>query len=670
MKKIISCFILILYANILLSQTPQMNLQKYWTYRERLKYFINKDNANLKGTNIPADRIYIDNDKTTIDFGDGNATMQDYIGILATEYKLLKMNGLDYSQTRQDLYWALKTVERLDITAESYWRDNHTIDQTNDLNGFFIRDDVTNDASYWKNILNKSDVEISSTYTERVNATNPRGPYEMSKDNVWHYLPNLALVKKLVDDPELNDMAVDISYRIIKIMHNKLEYCFDIGILTHTDDYSWWGIKNPITNFRVEDGYDVEEPQYKMTGNSTWSIGRPRQWDMVGFNYGFAEAGNWITDKKHGDLHYCYSSGNFHLFDRGKSARYNPTLSGILQYEPDNYSYRALASVANIVEQGSLYDDMIRYRRWETGENNSTVHYRLNNNLPYEQFPLIAALLHGRGNTFNNEYYYEKGFYENLLNSAHECGTYNFGANINKYGLPPRPDDWSCDNRLIWPEDLNKDGKIGYYSGIDYMLLFNLYWLNYQTKEILNSIVYRQGSWLNNILNYFGKYDNIVSNINMVYDINYTAQTSIKLTPGFQTNGYEFTAKINPPTGYYDYTTYSKLAPCYTCPLMFAEDGPKSSKLEENSKNLTFDKKRDVVVNIYPNPTPGSFKVSINTGSLKQIEVYTMQGSLLESYSNIGTNYYEINENLHSGFYLVNVVTETGEKFTRKLVVE
>jgi hypothetical protein len=43
------------------------------------------------------------------------------MGMLATEYKLLKNEGKDTTKTLQELLYALKAIERLDTSAESYY---------------------------------------------------------------------------------------------------------------------------------------------------------------------------------------------------------------------------------------------------------------------------------------------------------------------------------------------------------------------------------------------------------------------------------------------------------------------------------------------------------------------------------------------------------------------
>ena len=43
------------------------------------------------------------------------------MGMLATEYKLLKNEGKDTTKTLQELMYAINAIERLDSSAESYF---------------------------------------------------------------------------------------------------------------------------------------------------------------------------------------------------------------------------------------------------------------------------------------------------------------------------------------------------------------------------------------------------------------------------------------------------------------------------------------------------------------------------------------------------------------------
>ena len=92
------------------------------------------------------------NNQWVHEFGLSDASLRLgwYIAVLATEYKLLNVQGLDTYQTRKELYYALEAFNRLDLNAESYFNlaaPNNNPNQaispsSDDLNGFFIRDDM------------------------------------------------------------------------------------------------------------------------------------------------------------------------------------------------------------------------------------------------------------------------------------------------------------------------------------------------------------------------------------------------------------------------------------------------------------------------------------------------------------------------------------------------
>jgi hypothetical protein len=157
-NKILIAFLLIFFitaeygvAQSSFAPLKQKNLEMYWFYRHRLKNMFMKMGPN-QGESLPAaqrnlwlwdnqsDQNYLKWGDTTIDFG-------FYLGTLATEYRLLLNNGeLEaLEKTKTELYYALKAVARLDENAECI----HPYDDfypnvvgCGYLNGYFIRDDV------------------------------------------------------------------------------------------------------------------------------------------------------------------------------------------------------------------------------------------------------------------------------------------------------------------------------------------------------------------------------------------------------------------------------------------------------------------------------------------------------------------------------------------------
>jgi hypothetical protein len=146
---------------------------KYWNYRQNfLKYFtiVGPD----QGMSVPGSKInkwanpmYCDYFRITInsvtkkkrrlplppetelpqysyyaDYSDATAHYAEYLGVLATEYWLLKHYNTDtmgLKAVKNEIYFALNAIDRLDKYAEAYFRGGLS---SSNLDGFFVRDDA------------------------------------------------------------------------------------------------------------------------------------------------------------------------------------------------------------------------------------------------------------------------------------------------------------------------------------------------------------------------------------------------------------------------------------------------------------------------------------------------------------------------------------------------
>src|SRR4051812_25680594 len=89
------------FSMILLAQT-EPNQKLYWDYRDRLKKTFMKIGAD-KGESLPMEWFDFDADcrgvsptnKGVIHRADGMTYLGDYLGVLATEYRLLKNSNQD-----------------------------------------------------------------------------------------------------------------------------------------------------------------------------------------------------------------------------------------------------------------------------------------------------------------------------------------------------------------------------------------------------------------------------------------------------------------------------------------------------------------------------------------------------------------------------------------------
>ncbi len=156
---LISIMMLISKLSICQSSNDKELHNRYGTYRENFRKYFTKIGADLgEGlafsdiSIVGADNIKVNPDgsegsgqvglnvRLTIG-GDVTAFMSEYMGVLASEYKLLKINGKGTSEemkaVKNELYFVINAIERLDKGSKRYFEGK----TTDEKDGFFIRDD-------------------------------------------------------------------------------------------------------------------------------------------------------------------------------------------------------------------------------------------------------------------------------------------------------------------------------------------------------------------------------------------------------------------------------------------------------------------------------------------------------------------------------------------------
>jgi hypothetical protein len=127
-------------------------------------------------------------------WGDATISHGYYVGVLATEYELLRANGQNTDRTVNELYCAIKALERLDYTAESFFGGS------NSLNGFFLRDDVPNSNTLVDYLKLHNSGTFSPSYS--ISSDYLAGPFkrlaEMSLDQINHLNVGFSLIKKFI----------------------------------------------------------------------------------------------------------------------------------------------------------------------------------------------------------------------------------------------------------------------------------------------------------------------------------------------------------------------------------------------------------------------------------------------------------------------------------------
>lgn len=286
-----------LFTLFYLSSNSQSLTEKYWYYRDRMFSGFMIMGDGLGYSNIAGIRNFekgqpnkpLSND---LHYGQHGIYMGWYIGVLATEYAILKQQGLSTEKTVTELYYALKAIDRLDALSgnappvnsqnnfpqhEVYCPQIIQLPITPDgLNGFFIRDDVPygfinpniNILNYNKinsrvNDFNYQEVNYAySDYTagnkhwdqytlDSVSIGGDDWAKEMSQDELYHLMMGLALVKHFVDDIQLQIKLIDGS-----IIYDNLNYRARAFVVrcVYRISASFWTIVNPQTGWLVHQG--------------------------------------------------------------------------------------------------------------------------------------------------------------------------------------------------------------------------------------------------------------------------------------------------------------------------------------------------------------------------------------------------------------------------------
>lgn len=432
--KILAIFLLVLLFSALLpAQTEEKNHAKFSFYKERFySQFIVAGPQNMAGMNIPASIRYFHD--SLMKWCDATVELAYYMIFLSTEYKIAKTNHEQTSETIQKLWWALDAFERLDMNAESCFRENKNI-YPHDLNGFFIRDDVTPQILRYQNGKLTTDSlkrKIAAIYSDY---TSPNlYDKEMSKDQVWSLLLGFASIIHFIDDschvPGLKNQLESIPDRAEKNVARLIKY------LQGKQD---WIIYNPVNDKPVKRGAQVVESIL-------------HGFNRVYFDYGFAAAGNRLCTKN------SHQNIDLHCHKSKKHQKIFEVQSGLaLYFKRDDYSFRTLMT---IIGKTGDYDILVN-RQKKTGR--------------YEHFRLLYSLFHPE-QVSGDKLIASKNYYFQLLCKAPEKGTFNFGQSV--YGSM----EWSSTSRLVWPESQgNRIGQNkGAYNGLDYLVLYNLYRLCFQ----------------------------------------------------------------------------------------------------------------------------------------------------------------------------------------------
>ncbi len=248
--------------NGLIAQDPTTNLNKYWHYRWRLKNYFMSVGPNI-GQSIPAqirNGYYGSAVNKYLYWFDGERALGWYIGVLATEYRLLKDNpnntANDWNETVKELWYALHAVYRLDSIGyknEAGWCNPFP------GNGFMFRDDVPTGfiSQYQLNDNNTDNLTLNYPTTDPTCWSGGTQVAVHGSGMVGHVNTELSDYNACTGGNWGGDNAGNDNYDQLLMGLSLVVKLVDPGVTTVLDDNG-----NPI-NFSTLYGYDLQQMAYQ-----------------------------------------------------------------------------------------------------------------------------------------------------------------------------------------------------------------------------------------------------------------------------------------------------------------------------------------------------------------------------------------------------------------------
>jgi hypothetical protein len=446
--------------------TDQQRILKYWYYREKLKTKFILGIGPERGESIPASIREEATNKpplagsvdSKVKWGDATIDLAYYILVLGLEYDLLNQNNQNTDPTLTELFYAIDAFNRLDYYAEDYYGKNRTLD------GFYTRDDVCYDcfnlSSFYLNpnqsyTTNKTKLnaqsqgsnitQIESSYSTGI-AEDDFEAKVTSMDHNIHLFMALSIIIQRIDASPPNgltfmdglsnykDEAKAIMVRIIDYMHKP----------SNLNGFSKWIIKDPngkkLKNkwgghaWFMAPGFSTAA--FRLCGHNNPSVlmkSIDANWHFCVGVYKIVQSQYWYFLTNPDALKYL----NF-MAMTGPHSLGNGTVSSF---------------TAKIMYYSGNYLSSLKY---------PTVH-----------IPMLTKYLYSTVDV------HPKSYYEGLLDDAPCFGPYNYSyKSFSQVSFPSH--DWSATTLTIHPERRgdNSPDFPGEYNGLDYMMLFNLFYLN------------------------------------------------------------------------------------------------------------------------------------------------------------------------------------------------
>lgn len=464
----------------------------------------------------------------------------------------------------------------------------------------------------------------------------------MGQDQVWALWLGLRLVNEFVDESDIQMDIIDITHTIAQAMH----YHDDFG-------QCLWLIRNPATNTQVYRGSDA-----------------------TFLSWAFATVAHDITGQ---DEHCGSSNPPQGLIDFWASQASVPN-----QLNSDNgsnaYGIALLTALTNETFSNNAYS-------WLVDLNTSTTGYWEMDNGLFPHLILVNQSIYQITGTPE-----DASFYESFLNTSPPCGAYHYkieGTNIELYSDPP----WhSLSLFCPWNCIVEKENGRGHFNMLDYMLLYNLYFLNYQeanepylfSREDFpiyspnpspppNYLIY--GNDLYPAIVQAARQIDVKGELSQEAHVSYYAGQKVRLLPGFHAHkGADVLVHINPSLNNPIYYNKTYEDPCdgdyWVCPenrsntkyesklikssIKVREEESRVSSLKENNNKI---ESLPDSINIYPNPFSNEIHV-ISSAVIQNLIVSDLRGKIYLDNSVNANYFYCALENLSKGVYIVTIKTD------------
>lgn len=528
----IQCFLLFASLSSTIAQNSVQNRSKYDYYRSR--FVSNYVSVGInQGESLVAESRCRNGNKLS-GFGDQTIYLAQYWAMLATEYKRLESIGETTTNTLTELFYAMEAFNRLDKTAESYYRGGNPTAAYNgsqyywiadkgptyasDLNGFFIREDVPYDFLIQGNghnsLIDENTEysclilhEVDNDFTKQGHQPCPEfsnyGFYtgEMSKDQVYWLLWGLKHITKFIpsginSNQVFSDNNYDIKQEAINIT-NRI-----VGFLKENE----YLIKNPVTGQFVKTPNDAHINQPNVTYAETVGSGANAQ----DFMYGIACTASSITGEP--ILNYLPT---FPLVAVSYPELYVATIAALL-LEWEALPLFALTSGMGD-ETGKICVLAAAGNSWHSnlGINNTrSLLKELTGCTPIQSEILYLShcvLFDKAADLAYSDDYCEEVDFKELLDEVPCSGIYNYGipnkqqcvqfqsnyqvvnGQLHNYAS----ENWSSPSRWLSYHPINRGiffglgtNTPGDYNGLDFLLLYNLVCIadpSYANNDIMGS---------------------------------------------------------------------------------------------------------------------------------------------------------------------------------------